>query len=233
MPNNQNSKDVKFSKTALVLAVIALGSVIGVIEVLGKEFLHQVNFPYRSGVLVGFGFGIAGIGFAIFKKPLIIIGLALVAVICKQLVVPILGLSFMCKANACVAVMLEYGSLAAIAAITMNRMQKNANMRTLTAGASVFLGAITYYLIGMHIKPCSYMLSFNVPGGFVKFLIVEGLIWAAFAAILFPLGWTVGERLSEKTFVLFEQNPRLFYLKSALTAVVCFIACIISISIQG
>ncbi len=232
MENSQKPRDEKISKTAVLLAVIAMGTVCGVIEVAGKQFLHQINFPYTSAILVGLCFGIIGIGLAVIRKPIIIIVMAAVAVICKQLVVPILGVSLMCKANACVAVMLEYGSLAAIAAITMGRMKKNVNMRILTAGTAAFLGAATYFFIGMHVKPCPYMLSFNVSGGFVKFLTVEGLIWAAFAAIMFPFGWTVGEKLREKTLILLE-HKRLSYLMPVLTASICFIGCIISIWFRG
>jgi hypothetical protein len=220
------------NKKGFIVATLALGSVCGLVEVIVGGVLHQFGI-HLSGLLIGLDCILIGIGLAIYNNPLMIIGMGLITCICKQLVVPVLGISFMCKANSCLAVMLEYGSLTGIAAFTLNSMKKNTGSRILTGGAGVFLGAIIFYFAGMRVSPCQYMLSFNVPGGFTAFIVKEGLIWALFAAALFPLGWSVGERLNEKTFILIKENPHLFYLKSALTTVICFIASAIFISRQG
>lgn len=220
------------NKKGFILTIFALGSICGLVEVIIGGVLHQLGI-HLSGLLIGLDCLLIGLGLAIYNNPLMIIGMGLITCICKQLVVPVLGISFMCEANSCLAVMLEYGSLASIATFTLNSMKKSTYSRILAGGAGVFFGSIIYYFAGMRVNPCPYMLSFNVPGGFAAFLAKEGLIWASFAAALFPLGWSVGERLSVKKFILIKKNPHLFYLKSALTTVICFIACIISISLQG
>lgn len=227
-----NNKTETENKVGFIAATLALGSTCGLIEVVVKGVLHHFGI-HLTGLLIGLDCILIGIGIAIYNNPLMIIGMGLITCICKQLVVPVLGTSFMCKANSCLAVMLEYGSLASVAAFTINSMKKNTYSRILTAGSGVFLSSIIFYFIGMRVSPCQYMLSFNVPGRFTAFIFKEGLIWALFASALFPIGWSVGERLNEKTFVLIKENPHLFYLKSALTTVFCFIACIISISIKG
>ena len=216
----------------LFLAMLALGSMCGLVEVVAGNALHQTGIHF-SGLLVGLGCVLIGIGLAIYRKPWMILGMGLVACMCKQLVVPVLGMAFACKANSCLAVLLEYGSLAGISALTLNSMRKNTGARILTAGSGIFLGSVIYYFAGMRVSPCPYMLSFNAAGGFINFVTKEGLVWAAFSAALFPLGWSIAEQVSKKTAVMFEQKPRLFYLGTALTTAVCLIACIISIALQG
>lgn len=225
---NQNDKPKGF-----FLSMLALGAMCGLVEVVVGNALHQSGI-HLSALLIGLGCILLGIGLAIYKNPLMIIGMGLTACLCKQLVVPVLGLSFMCEANSCLAVLLEYGSLAGMSALTMNSMRKNADARILTAGSGIFLGSVIYYFLGMRVSPCQYMLSFNVSGGFVNFIAKEGLIWSAFSAALFPLGWSIGERLTEKTTALLQQKPRYFYLVTALSSTACcLIACIISITLQG
>jgi len=220
------------NEKGFILAMFVLGSICGLVEVIGKGILHQLDL-HLSGLLIGLDSILIGIGLAMYKNPLMIIGMGFIACIYKQLVVPIHGISFMCEANACLAVMLEYGSLAGISAFTLNGMGKNKSSRIFTGGAGVLLGAIIYYFAGMRVNPCPYMLTFNSPGGFTAFIAKEGLIWASFTAILFTLGWSVGERFSDKPSILMKENAHLYYLKSALVIVICLIASGMFISVQG
>lgn len=216
----------------LLPAMLTLGALCGLVEVVGGNILHQSGI-HLSGLLIGLDCILIGIAMALYEKPLMVIGMGLVTCAFKQLVIPVLGLSFACKANSCLAVMLEYGGLTALAAITLNGMRKNSLIRALTAGIGVFAGSIVYYFAGMRVKPCPYMLSFNVPGGLVNFIAREGLVWAAFSAVLFPLGWMVGEKSREKAVVLIEQKPQLFRLAAMLTTVVCLVASVVSIMSQN
>jgi hypothetical protein len=220
------------NKKEFILSMLVLGSVCGLVEVFIGGILHQLGL-HLSGLLIGLDCILLGIGLALYRKPWMIIGMGLIACTYKQLVVPIRGISFMCEANSCLAVLLEYGSLAGISAFTLDSMGKNTTSRILTGGTGVFLGAIIYYFAGMRVNPCPYMLSFNVPGGFAAFVTKEGLMWASFAALLFPLGWSVGEKFSDKLSTLIKENVHLYYLKSALTIVICLIASGIFISMQS
>ena len=53
--------------------------------------------------------------------------------------------------------------------------------------------AVGFYFIGNRLAPCQYLLSFTPAG----FMINEGLIWAAFSAVTVPLGYVIGERLTD------------------------------------
>ena len=229
--NNQTDHDNKFAgKAPLLLAIIVLGSICGLIEVVLGIFLKQVDFVWNAGLLTGLGLGMIAIGYAIFKKPFMAIGIALVAVLCKQLVVPVLGETVMCKMNSCVAVILEYGAFAVIAGITMKRMQAKTKWRWLSGGMAALGGSLAFYFAGMHIAPCNYLLSFNSFAGFFSFLYKESLSWTIFSAVFVPLGWYVGEKLKAKITALSTDKPVRLYAIASGMALICWVLSAIAIA---
>jgi len=198
-------------KKSLLFAVLAAGSLWGLSEVLLGAFLRN-HAPHilKAGILTGVGIGIIGIFIAMFGKPLYALGIGLVAIMAKQLVVPVLGVSVMCKANACLAVMLSAGAIAA--AVSFFSRKKP----VLAGAAAGFSSSAIFYFGGMSLAPCPYLLSFN--NRMLPWLLTEGLLWAAFPAVLFPLGILVGEKLKAGTFGVLDTRPAFYYrLTSAIT----------------
>ena len=227
----QNITERKASRTNLWLSIFALGSICGVIEVVLGGLLRKAGFHYTSGLLTGLGFAVIGFGFAVFKKPIMGIFIAFVAVLCKQLVVPVLNVSVTCNMNSCLAVFLEYGALTGIAAVLFNKMKGSTGLRILTAGGAALASAIAFFYIGMRVMPCNYLLGFNVPGGLYSFLLKEGSSWIVLSAVLFPIGWFAGEKLSDKIFYIFEQKPQVSFGGAAVTSILCWILCAVGISL--
>ena len=228
MSENENVRD-KGNKANFWLMLLILGSLVGLSEVVLSGYLRQVGFAYRSGLLTGIGFGIIAVGLAIYKKPLMAIGIGLIGVLCKQMAVVILHVSVMCKMNSCIGSMSGIAALSILAYLTMSRLNK-IGTRILVGGAAALLGAGAFYYIGMRVAPCNYLLSFNRAGGFVDFMVAEGLVWAAFSIVLFPLGWLVGEKVAPKIENIVISKPRLFYAQTALTTVICWALCAIAIA---
>lgn len=229
--NEQNASTKARGKTDLWLVVLALGSVAGLIEVVAGGLLRDLKFPFTSGLLTGLGFAIIGIGFAIFKKPFIGIIIGLVAILCKLLIVPIMHVSLMCNANSCLAVLLEYGALSGIAATMGNKIHGKTSSRILAGGLAALVSAIAFYFIGMRVAPCNYLLTFREAGVF-SFILKEGSSWIISSAILFPLGWFVGQRLKDKIVLHLIHRPRLIQGGAVLTFVLCWLISAIGIS-QG
>lgn len=221
----------KTSRTTLILAVILLGSLCGLIEVVGGGLLKQWEFPFRSGLLAGLGFGIIAFGLAIFKRPVIALFIGLIAVFSKQLAVVALHMPLMCMANSNLAVLIEYGMLAGVATIMMGGMNGNLRSRLLAGGSAAALGSIAFYFIGMHAAPCAYLLSFNSAGGFVSYLAKESLSWTVAAAALFPIGWLAGQKLSARTLAFLAVRPSYFYAGSVLLAAACWVSSTYAMSI--
>jgi hypothetical protein len=218
------------SRKGQIIMILALGSICGLIEVVLSGALRTADFPWRAGLLTGLGLGIIAFAYAIYRKPIIALGIGFVAVLVKQLAVPVLGQTFVCNANSCLAVGLEYSALAAVALFTMKKMQNNGGLRFLTGGAGAFIGSIGFLLIGMHVAPCNYLLSFNQAGGFVSYLYKESLNWTLFSAALFPLGWLVGVKYEASLARLFENKPRVIYAGASVISVVCWAVSAIAIA---
>jgi hypothetical protein len=218
------------SRKGQIMMIIALGSICGLFEVVLGGALTAANFPWRSGLLAGLGLGVIAFAYAILRKPLMAIWIASVAILVKQLAVPVLGRTFMCNTNSCLAVGLEYAALAGVAAFTIKKMQSNGNLRFLTGGAGAFIGSIAFLWIGMKVAPCNYLLTFNQAGGFVSYLYKESLNWTIFSAALFPLGWLIGVKAEASLNRLFENRPRLIYAGASALTAMCWAASAIAIA---
>ncbi len=93
--------------TDVLLVIAVLGSLWGLSEVVLSGAIRMTGIPFRAGILAGIGIGLIAVAVGAFMRMGIILLIPIIAVLCKQLVVPILGVSVMCKVNSCVAVMLE------------------------------------------------------------------------------------------------------------------------------
>ncbi len=206
------------------ITILMLGSLWGFSEVVLGGVIRAAGLPYRAGILAGVGMGIMGIAISASRKPLMLAGIALVAVLCKQLVVPILHVSVMCKANSCLAVMLEGLALGGVASLAGRKLDRGHLAQIASGASAALLAAAAFYFVGMQVAPCRYLLSFNRPGGFQAFLAAEGLVWAAFSGILFPVGYWLGARLGDTIFVPGTRKPLLYYTTSAVLVICCWVA---------
>ena len=181
-------------RSPLVL-ILVLGSIWGFLEVVLGGAMKSASIPYRGDLLTGLGIGLMAVLLALWRKPAALLLVAVLAVAVKQLAVPILHLPLFCGANSCLAVGLAGGALAGTSAVAGGRLGRGIAPRIATGVSAGLLGSTGFYLIGMHLAPCKYLLSFNRPGGYIGFMAAEGLIWAALAGAFFPAGYVVGEKL--------------------------------------
>jgi hypothetical protein len=215
----------------LALAVLVLGSLWGVSEVVLNDTVKAVEFPFRAGALVGFGMLAMGVLLGYSRRPLALLAIPLVAVAVKQLVVPIAGATVLCKANSCIAVLLQAGALAAVAAAVAGGLERRATARVAAGAGAGLLSAVPFYFVGLAVAPCNYLLSFDRAGGFAAFMIQEGLAWAAFAAVLFPAGYWVGARVREPLGVLEARRPAVYYGTALGVTLCCWAGAALAISL--
>ncbi len=212
---NRTSDSRGFVNT--IIGILVFGSLWGLSEIALGGALKAASFPYRSGLLTGIGMAIMAAALAVSKKPVIPIGVGAVAVLAGLLVVPVLHVSPMCKANSSLALVLESGSLTLAASLIASRTGKNVYGWMATGGSAALLASVAFYFAGTHFAPCAYLLSFS-PGSFV---VREGLVWAAFSAILVPLGYSAGERLAENRLTVVTKRSAL-YSGSSLVVAACW-----------
>lgn len=207
----------------MVMAVLVIGALCGFSEVFVSNLLREIGFPFRAGLLTGIGMGLIAIVIAIFKKPFLAIGIAVVAIIAKQMIVPVMGVGISCKLNSCLAVGLEYGALAIIGAFTISAMNKSVKSRIMTAAGAGLASAPVFWVIGMNLAPCRYLMSFAGLSGLGFFMLREGLSWAVFSAVLFPIGWLVGERIREHSLDFMRAKPAFYYGLTASLTIALFV----------
>jgi len=201
----------------VIIGILVFGSLWGLSEIALGGALKAASFPYRSGLLTGIGMAVMAMALAVSRKPLIPIGVGAVAVLVGLLVVPVLHVSPMCRANSSLALVLEAGSLTFAASLVASRRGKSVYGRMATGGSAALLASVAFYFAGTHFAPCAYLLSFT-PGSFV---VKEGLVWAAFSAILLPLGYSAGERLAENRLTVVTRRSAL-YSGSSLVVAACW-----------
>jgi hypothetical protein len=216
--NTEHDTD-RSSKKEIMLWILILGSLWGLSEaVLGN--VMSGGMPFRASVLTGIGIGIMGIALGVFKRPTMLIGIALITAASKQVAVPLLGCSILCKANSCLAVFLHATLLTCTVAM-MGKRRGNIVPLFLAGFSAVLLSAATFYFAGMHLAPCAYLLSFNHTGGILAFLTTEGIPWALFSGVALPAGYRLGESLKGSIFQ-FRSKPWIYYTASSAIIICCW-----------
>lgn len=189
---NLNVKNNSISHLDIIILVVLSGVLWGVAETLLGNII-RLNAPsLRAGILTGIGMTIVGLFYGIHRKPMLFPVIALITAFSVQLAVPILQCSILCKANSNLAVVL-HGSCLSLATIVFNRTgKKSIALYSIAGFLAAGLSALVFYYAGMHLAPCNYLLSFRSSGGIAHFMMAEGLVWALFSGIGYPIGITAG-----------------------------------------
>jgi hypothetical protein len=196
------------------LPILVLGSLWGFTEVVLGGALNAARVPFRAAILTGLGMGLLAIALASLRRPGVLLPITLIAILCKQLVVPILGVSLSCKANSCLAVGLEGLVLAGTATLIGRRLRSSTTLRVATGASAAAISAATFYWLGLRLAPCPYLLSFARSNGLSAFMRAEALPWASASAILFPAGYWIGGRLTDAASAWRARRPAFYYATS-------------------
>jgi len=211
---------------------LVLGSLWGLSEVVLNDAVVAWGLPMRAGLLAGVGMllmgGAAGLTGAALS-PLLMAGTALLM---KQMAVPILHVSVLCKMNSCIAVVLQASFVGLL--LRSIGLRRVGRLRAGAVGASAGLGsALVFWHIGLRVEPCTYLLSFQRPGGLVAFLGTEGVVWAVAGALLLPAGLALGRRLRVPLGELELERPALWRRAGAGVILASWVATAIAIAFSG
>jgi hypothetical protein len=95
---------------------------------------------------------------------------------------------------------------------------------------SALISSLVFYHAGLRLAPCAYLLSFKASGGILRFILREGVLWAAFSSILLPAGFMAGRSMQQYAVRMKEFSPRLLYGGSAVSILLFVIAIMLSTS---
>jgi len=239
--NAQSEKNLSVTKTSPetaralrpidgLIGIAVLGSIWGFIEVVLGGALQSTAFPQKAALLTGLGMGLMGVALGAFRRSLMLVAIAVVAILCKELVVPILHVSFLCKANSVLAVGLDGVALGGVAGIVGRRISRGYTIQIVAAACAALLARSAFYFMGMKLAPCAHLLSFNKANGYAAFMAYNALGWVAFSALFFPLGHWLGVRLREPIYVLGTKKAPLYYAVSAVAVALLWVASGMAIS---
>ena len=214
----------------VLIAIAVLGSVWGFAEVVLGGAIKAAGFPQRAAVMTGLGMGIMAVALGAFKRPLMLLGIAALAILCKELVVPILHVSILCKANSCLAVAIDGVALAGVAGIAGRKLTRSYAIQVVAAASAALLARSAFYFGGMKLAPCAHLLSFDKAGGYASFMGYNALGWVVSSALFFPLGYWLGMRLREPVLAMGLRKPGLYYTTSAASVALCWAASALAIS---
>jgi hypothetical protein len=229
----------------VALAIVLLGSVWGMVEVVLGGVMNQLGAPHRVAIVTGLGMAIMGLGLGAFRRVYMLPLMALVVVCVRQLAVPILHIPLFCKANSCLAVLIEAGTLGGLAALAGGRLtgsrptsdgktgMRRGQWMTAAAvgGCAALVASGVFHAAGMRVAPCEHLLSYNRAYGLLTYVATRGSFWAVSSAALFPLGLLAGLRLKDPVAALRHARPALYYSASAVCAAICWGASAVAISV--
>lgn len=219
---DQNTSQTSWAR--LLVTVLVIGSLWGFSEVVVGSAIRAAGLPFRAGILTGIGMGLMAVALGASRRPALLPGIAMVTALCHQLAVPILHVSFMCRANSALAVLLEGAALTGVAFLAGRRLAKGIPIQAASGATAALLAAGAFYFVGLRVAPCQYLLSFARSGGLLAFMLAEGLVWAAFSAALVPVGYWAGARLDRAVQTASLKKPARYYLTSAAIIVFCWAA---------
>jgi len=214
-----NGKTGPLSRLDIILLAALSGVLWGLCETALEGATPLAASPLRAGLLTGTGVAILGLFGGITRRHILYPAIALVAAASTQMSAPILHCSLLCKANSSLAMVLQGGAVCATALVFNRSGRKSAPFNLLVGFLSAGLSAVLFYHAGMRFAPCNYLASFGAQGGFIGFMIKEGMLWAAFSGVAYPLGMIAG-RKSIDTLVRWKERAPLgwYAASSAATA---------------
>jgi hypothetical protein len=221
MEDTENRLSKRRGLVHLIIGILVFGSIWGFLEATLGGFLHMIIFPNKGAIMGGIGVAIMASALAIYRKPSILLGIGIVAASFKLLDVwlfalPIASIHII---NPAMAIIFESLAFGLVAVFVMNKIAKNA---FIGIGAGVLAGIVSatawvYFAIYVMNAPLYARVVFTAG----EFIANQGVVQAAFFAILLPLGYVVGEKLAAKTSPVLTRRP-LYYATSAAIICLCW-----------
>ncbi|UCB44123.1 MAG: hypothetical protein JSV77_05705 [Dehalococcoidales bacterium] len=218
--NQKRLGNLHFS-VRLIIGILVFGSIWGFLEATLGGFLHMVVFPNKGAIMSGIGVAIMASALAIYRKPVMLPGIGIVAASFKLLDVWLFSLPIgsIHIINPAMAIVFESLAFGLVAIIITNRIARNA---FIGIGAGALVGIISaiawvYFAIYVMNAPAYARVVFTAG----EFITNQGVLQAAFSAIFLPLGYLASEKLAARTPPLLSRRP-VYFAVSASAVMFCW-----------
>ena len=217
------------------LGMVAFGCMWGFLEAITfGGTLHRywgILFPYHLCpcflMAAVFGSFVMGSALGIYKKPAMLIGIGLVAASFCWLGVPFLPASVRSShyapivASATAAITGSF-SLALVTGFFLKRQERSIPTYIGIGALSALLASILFILFTAYGVDKAICADLGYACPLPDFLGIGGMAWMVAQAIIFPLGYKVGERQYSWFVTGLERKPSLSYAGLAMIIALCF-----------
>lgn len=214
----------------IVIGILVFGSIWGFFEATLGGFLHLIIFPNKGAIMGGIGVAIMASALAIYRKPGMLPGIGLVAALFKLLDVWIFSLAITSVhiINPAMAIIFESLAFGAVAVFLINRIAKNVLTGVAAGAITGIITATAYVYFAVYITNSPLFARIGV-SSVAEFIADQGVVQAAFWAILLPLGYLAGKKLATKPFPVLAKRRILYYAASMAFILFCWGVSIIAI----
>ena len=222
---NANRTDIK----KIFVGILVFGSVWGLLDAISvayfAPFFHIRHLCLCPLTVVIFGFFLMTIALNIYKKPIMLIGIGLIAASFKLLNFAIVPLpvvngyvAYQPVVNPALAAFVASVVYALFVSLLMNKMERNIFIRIITGALAGFISVVffvyaAFYLTNTHPlivdTPIQYLFPF------------EGPVTAFLGAIFLPLGYLAGIKFQYRNIFLPVKKQWLYYITACFIVVAC------------
>lgn len=188
---------------------------------------ETISIQYHSALLTSLAFGFLILFYSVFKNIKYILLITAVTLFIKWLSVPIQGIQFSCLGNSSLAIGLD--GLIFSGMILIKKKKFKYNNLIFLGFSSALTVALFFRLIGLHIAPCPYFVSFSGIAGLFRFIYTEGITWAFSSALTVPVFYLAGTTISKKINNLYIKNQKIYYMSFSLAFILSFSSNIIAL----
>lgn len=218
---NENKLSNLPGSVRLIIGILVFGSIWGFLEATLGGFLHMIIFPNKGAIMSGIGIALMASALAIYRKPVMLPGIGIVAASFKLLDVWLFSLpaASIHIINPAMAIIFESLAFCLVAMFLMNRITKNA---FIGIGAGALIGltsavAWVYFAIYVMDAPAYARVVFTAG----EYITNQGVLQAAFSAMFLPLGYLAGQKLAVSIPPLLTRRP-VYYAVSVSAVMFCW-----------
>jgi len=216
-----NKVDSLPASIRLFIGILIFGSIWGCLEATLGGFLNLIIFPNKGAIMSGIGMAIMSAALIVYRKPVMLPGIGIVAASYKWLnawflFVPPTAVQII---NPAMSIIFEALVFSLVAFSLMNRMEKNVYVGVWSAVLAGFVSAVAYVYFAVYIthSPIFARLGINSIG---EFITGNGVIQAVFCGIVAPVGYLAGKKLVIVMSHISERKP-VYYAISTATILGC------------
>lgn len=233
MITNENSINKGIKTKNLLIDMLVFGSIWGLLDLLTVTYLvppcHIQKLCSCAITVVIIGFPLMTMILIKYRKPLMLIGMGIIAALFKLLDFAIITLPFINGhtiyqpvVNPAIAAVTVSITFAVFAGILINRLETNFLLRIITGFVAGFCSVIAFVLTTFYITQTH---PFIVDTPMQLLFPLHGPLAAITGSIMLPLGFLLAKYLNEKTFALQTKKPIIYYFSSVLIVAFCVITC--------